>query len=90
MNTLAIDQEMLNGSVDAGFVLALPFHHRDLEPDCVGVSKRGTVGAERRTRGGEMLLTLALGASSASTAEEAGPFREVAGVSIVAAGAPRS
>ena len=30
-------------------VLALPFHHGDLEPDCVGVSTRiwGT-GAERR------------------------------------------
>ena len=28
--------------VDAGFVLALPFHHGDLEPDCVGLSTRGT------------------------------------------------
>ena len=25
----------------AGFVLALPFHHGDLEPDCVEVSTRG-------------------------------------------------
>ena len=24
--------------MDAGFVLALLFHHRDPEPDCVGVS----------------------------------------------------
>ena len=32
---------MFSGSVDAGFVLALPFHHGDLEPDCVGVSTRG-------------------------------------------------
>ena len=56
-------------SVDAGFVLALPFHHGDLEPHCVGVSTRGGVGAERegrdaaehRTRGGEMLPTLAVG-----------------------------
>ena len=24
--------------MDAGFVLALPFHHGDLEPDCVEVS----------------------------------------------------
>ena len=32
---------MFSGSVDAGFVLALPFHHGDLEPDCVGVSMRG-------------------------------------------------
>ena len=35
---------MLSGSVDAGFVLALPIHHRDLEPDCVGVSTRGGEG----------------------------------------------
>ena len=35
------DQEMFTGSVDAGLVLALPFHHRDLEPDCVGVSTMG-------------------------------------------------
>ena len=27
--------------MDAGFVLALPFHHRDLEPDCVEVSTKG-------------------------------------------------
>ena len=27
------------GSVDAGFILALPFHHGDLEPGCV--STRG-------------------------------------------------
>ena len=33
---------MFSGSVDAGLVLALLFHHRDLEPDCVGVSTRGT------------------------------------------------
>ena len=26
---------------DAGFVLVLPFNHRDLEPDGVGVSTRG-------------------------------------------------
>ena len=31
---------MFSGSVDAGFVLALSFHHRDLEPDCVGASTR--------------------------------------------------
>ena len=36
-----LDREMFNGSVDADFVLALPFHHGDLEPDGVGVSKRG-------------------------------------------------
>ena len=38
LNKLAIE---LSGSVDAGFVLALPFHHGDLEPDCVEVSTRG-------------------------------------------------
>ena len=35
---LSIDREMFSGSVDAGFVLALSFHHGDLEPDCVEVS----------------------------------------------------
>ena len=32
---------MFSGSVDAGFILELPFHHGDLVPDCVGVSTRG-------------------------------------------------
>ena len=46
--------------------------------------------AERRTRGGEMLPTLAVGwRASALSGEEAGRFREVAGVSMVAAGGPR-
>ena len=39
--TPSLDQEMFSVSVDAGFVLALPSHHGDLEPDCVGVSTRG-------------------------------------------------
>ena len=30
--------------MDAGFVLALPFHHGDLEPDCVEVSMWGGGG----------------------------------------------
>ena len=58
-----LDREMFTGSVDAGFLLALPFHHGDLEPDCVGVSTRGWGdGGDRayRTRGGKMLLTLAV------------------------------
>ena len=43
-------------------------------------------GAEREARGGEMLPTLAVGwRASALRGEEAGRFREVAGVSIVAA-----
>ena len=47
--------------------------------------------AERRTRGGETLPTLAGGwRASALQGEEAGRFRKVAGVSIVAAGGPRS
>ena len=37
VNTLVINREMFSGSVDGGFVLGLPFHHGDLEPDCVGV-----------------------------------------------------
>ena len=32
LNRLVIDREMFSGSVGAGFVLALPFHHGDLEP----------------------------------------------------------
>ena len=49
------------------------------------------VGAEREARGGEMLLMLAGGwRASALRSEEAGRFREVAGMSIVAAGGPRS
>ena len=32
---------MFSGSVDAGFVLALPFHHGDLEPDCRGFDEGG-------------------------------------------------
>ena len=34
---------MCSGSMDAGFVLALPFHYGDLElePDCVGVLMEG-------------------------------------------------
>ena len=35
------NREMFSGSVDAGFVLALPFHHGDFEPDWIGVSMRG-------------------------------------------------
>ena len=52
------------------------------------VAKRRTRSvAERRTRGGEMLPTLAIGwRASALRGEEAGRFREVAGVSIFAAG----
>ena len=32
---------MFSGSVDASFVLALPFHHGDLEPDCRSFDKGG-------------------------------------------------
>ena len=53
--TPSLDREMLSGSVDAGFILALPFHQGDLEPDCVGVSTG--VGAKREAQGREMLPT---------------------------------
>ena len=36
----------LSGSVDADFILVLPFHHNDLEPDCVGVSTREGNGGQ--------------------------------------------
>ena len=42
-NTLAIVGKFLSCSVDAGFVLALPLHHRDLELDSVGVSTKDHV-----------------------------------------------
>ena len=38
--------------MDAGFVLALPFHHGDLEPDCVEVSMWGGGGGGGLTREG--------------------------------------
>ena len=45
------------------------------------------MGADREARGGKMLPTLAVGwRASALRGEEAGRFREVTGVSIVAAG----
>ena len=39
----AIVGEFLNWSVDTGFVLALPFHHGDLELDSVGLSTKDHV-----------------------------------------------
>ena len=35
LNKFVIDREMFSRSVDACFVLALPFQHRDLEPEFV-------------------------------------------------------
>ena len=40
---LAIVGKFLSWSVSAGFVLALPLHHRDLELDSVGVSTKDHV-----------------------------------------------
>ena len=91
---------MFSTSVDVGFVLALPFHHGDLEPDCVEVSTRGggRVEGEREVRGvvehitqGREMLLMLVGDWRASVlrGEEAGRFHEVAGVSIVAAGTLR-
>ena len=37
VDKVAIVGEFLSWSVDAGFILALPFHHGDLELDGVGV-----------------------------------------------------
>ena len=45
----SLDQEMLSSSVDDGFVLALPFYHRDLEPDCVKVSTREGSGGRAQS-----------------------------------------
>ena len=39
-NTLVIDGEFLSYSVDTGFLLALPLHHKDLELESVGVSMK--------------------------------------------------
>jgi len=43
MNMFVIDGKFLSCSVDTGFVLALPFHHRDLELDSVGVSMKSNL-----------------------------------------------
>ena len=49
------------------------------------------MGADREARSGEMLPTLAVGwQASVLRGEEAGRFGEVAGMSIAAAGGPRS
>ena len=42
-DTFAIVGEFLSWSVDAGFILALPLHHGDLELDSVGVSTKDHV-----------------------------------------------
>ena len=49
----SLDQELFSASVNVGFILALPFHHGDLEPDCVEVSMRGGggVGSKRKAQG---------------------------------------
>jgi len=39
-STLVIDGELISCSVDAGFVLSLPLHHKDLELDSVGVTRK--------------------------------------------------
>ena len=92
-NTPSLDREMFSDSLDAGFVLVLPFHHGDdLEPDRRRVSTRGEGGG-----GGSKCEAESLAAPNASgrrvsalRGEEAGRFHEVAGVSIVAVGGPRS
>ena len=49
LNKLAIDREMFSSSVNVGFVLALSFHHGDLEPDCVDVSTWGAYARDKNT-----------------------------------------
>ena len=44
----SLDQSKNVDIADAGFILALPFHHRDFESDRVGVSMREEVGGGRR------------------------------------------
>ena len=56
--TPSLDRKMFSGSVGTVFLLALPFYHGDLEPE---FRREGGAGAERRTRGGEMLPTLTVG-----------------------------
>ena len=43
VDMLAIVGEFLNWSVDAGFILALPFHHSDLDLHSVGLSTKDHV-----------------------------------------------
>ena len=40
---------MFSGSVDACFVLALPFQHGDLEPDCVSFDEGGAYARHKNT-----------------------------------------
>ena len=49
LNKLAIDREKFSSSEDAGFVLAQPFYHGDLEPDCVRASTRGAYAWDENT-----------------------------------------
>ena len=84
---------MLSGSVDADFGLALPFHHGDLEPYCAckSFNEEGEwVPTTKRKAERSMLPMRAVGWASALRGEEAGRFREVAGVSIIVAVGPRS
>ena len=79
--------------MDAAFVPALLFYHGDLEPDCVRVSTReGSAGraynAKRRDASDASSRLVSF--RRASRGEEAGRFREVAVVSIDAAGGLRS
>ena len=39
--TPSFDRKMMSGSVDACFVLVMPFHYEDLEPDCRSFNKGG-------------------------------------------------
>ena len=67
---------MCSGSVDAGFILSLPFHHGDL-----GLCRRFNEGRRDATNASGRLASFSVNVES----EEAGRFRKVAGVSIVVA-----
>ena len=58
---------MFSGSVDVGFVFALPFHHGDIEPDGVGVSTREEGGRMLRSNRGMCFNWNALVAAAETT-----------------------
>ena len=49
LNERLIDRETFSSSVYTGFVLALSFHHKNLEPDCVDVWTRGAYVRDKIT-----------------------------------------
>ena len=56
--TASLNREMFSSSVDAGFILVPPFHHGDLEPDCVEIRRKGWGGGEFRLKGYDIKIPL--------------------------------